>query len=104
MIPINYYLGCSIALYLIGMYCLASKRNMIKLVMGLEILINAAHLNFIAFSAHRRVGYIDPFGHSIVLMSIGFAGCITALALTIVTHAYKHFHTLDVRELRRLRW
>lgn len=104
MISLNYYLGCSIALYIVGMYCLASKRNMIKLVMGLEILINAAHLNFIVFSAYRRGGYIDPFGHSIVMMSIGFAGCITALALTIVTYAYKHFHTLDVRKLRRLRW
>ncbi len=103
MILLNYYLGCSIALYIIGMYCLAAKRNMIKLVIGLEILVNAAHLNFIAFSAYQRGGYIDPFGHSIVMMSIGFAGCITALALTIVTYAYKHFDTLDVRKLRRLR-
>lgn len=104
MILLNHYLGCSLALYIIGMYCLASKRNMIRLVMGLEILINAAHLNFIALSASRRAGYIDPLGHSIVIMSIGFAGCITALALTIVAYAYKHYHTLDVRKLRRARW
>lgn len=104
MIQLNYYLACSAALYIIGMYCLASKRNMIKLVMGLEILVNASHLNFIAFSTYRQVGYIDPFGHSIVIMSIGLTGCVIALALTIVTYAYKHYKTLDVRELRRLRW
>lgn len=104
MIPLNYYIGCAVALYIVGMYCLVSKRNMIKLIMGLEILMNAAHLNFIAFSAYRKAGYIDCFGHSIVIMSIGFAGCITALALTIVTYAYKHYKTLDVRKLRRLRW
>jgi len=104
VIPLNSYIACAVALYIIGMYCLVSKRNMIKLVMGLEILVNAAHVSFIAFSAYRSAGYIDPLGHSIVIMSIGFAGCVTALALTIVTHAYKHYKTLDVRKLRRLKW
>jgi len=104
VIPLNYYIACAVALYIIGMYCLASKRNMIKLVMGIEILVNAAHLSFIAFSAYRAVGYIDPLGHVVVIMSIGFAGCVTALALAIVTYAYKHYKTLDVRKLRRLKW
>ncbi len=104
MIPLVYYLACAIALYIIGMYCLASKRNMIKLVIGIEILINAAHLTFIAFSAYRTAGYVDPLGHAIVIMSIVFAGCVAAVALTIVTYAYRHYGTLDVRKLRRLRW
>lgn len=104
MIPLVYYLAGAIALYIIGMYCLASKRNMIRLVIGVEILINAAHLSFIAFSAYRAVGYIDPLGHAMVVMSILFAGCVTAVALTIVTYAYRHYGTLDVRKLKRLRW
>ncbi|MHA2315635.1 MAG: NADH-quinone oxidoreductase subunit NuoK, partial [Candidatus Hermodarchaeia archaeon] len=53
MIPLIYYLAGAIALYIIGMYCLAAKRNMIRLVIGIEILMNAAHLTFIAFSAYR---------------------------------------------------
>jgi len=101
VIPLGYYLAGAIALYVIGMYCLAAKRNMIRLVIGIEILINAAHLTFIAFSAIRGA---DPLGHAIVIMSIVFAGCITAVALTIVTYAYRHYGTLDVRKLRRLRW
>lgn len=104
MISLSYYIACAVVLYIIGLYCLASKRNMIKLVMGLEILVNAAHVSFIAFSAYRSVGFIDPLGHSVVIMSIGFAGCVTALGLVIVTYAYKHYKTLDVRKLRRLKW
>ena len=104
MIMLNYYIAGAVALYIVGMYCLAVKRNMIRLVIGIEILINAAHLNFIAFSAYRKVGYIDPLGHSIVIMSIVFAGCVTAVALTIAAYAYRHYHTLDVRKLRRLKW
>ena len=104
MISLEYYLIGAIALYIIGMYCLASKRNMIRLVIGVEILLNAVHLSFIAFSAYRTVGFIDPLAHTIVIMSIVLAGCITAVALTIITYAYRHYGTLDVRKLKRLRW
>ena len=103
MIPRVYYLAGAIALYIVGMYCLAAKRNMIRLVMGVEILMNAAHLSFIVFSAYRTVGYIDLLGHTITIMSIVLAGCITAVALTIVTYAYRHYGTLDVRKLKRLK-
>ena len=104
MISLKYYLAGAVALYIIGMYCLASKRNMIRLVIGVEILLNAVHLSFIAFSAYRTVGFIDPLAHTIVIMSIVLAGCITAVALTIITYAYRHYGTLDVRKLKRLRW
>ena len=104
MISLEYSLAGAIALYIIGMYCLASKRNMIRLVIGVEILLNAVHLSFIAFSAYRTVGFIDPLAHTIVIMSIVLAGCITAVALTIITYAYRHYGTLDVRKLKRLRW
>ena len=103
MIELNYYIALAFALYVIGLYCLATKRNMIKLVMGIEILINAANLNFIVFSAYREPGFVDPFAHSIVIISIAVAGCISALALTLIIHAYKHYGTLDIRKLRRLR-
>jgi NADH:ubiquinone oxidoreductase subunit K len=104
MIQLSYYIAGAVALYIVGMYCLAVKRNMIRLVIGIEILINAAHLNFIAFSAYGTAVNMRPLGHSIVTMSIVFAGCVTAVALTIVTYAYKHYGTLDVRKLRRLKW
>jgi NADH:ubiquinone oxidoreductase subunit K len=102
MIPLFYYLSGAVALYAIGLYCLVSKRNMIKLVLGVEILINAVNLNFVAFSAYRTPGYIEPLGHTIVIMSIVFAGCVTAVALSIITYAYRHYGTLDVRKMKRL--
>ena len=96
------YITFSAILFLIGVYCLATKKNMIRLVLGIEILINAANMNFIAFSAFRAEGFIDPLAHSIVIISISLAGCVTAVALALVVYAYKHYGTLDVRKLRRL--
>ena len=104
MIPLVYYLASALILYIVGMYCLAVKRNMIKLIIGIEILANAANLNFIALSAYGTPGEVDPLGHTFVIMSIVIGACVVAVALTIAVHAYRHYKTLDVRELRRLRW
>ncbi|RLI21080.1 hypothetical protein DRO45_02795 [Candidatus Bathyarchaeota archaeon] len=103
MIPLSYYLAFTAILYVVGIYCLATKRNMIRLVLGIEILVNAANLNFIILSANWKTGFVDPFAHSIVIISTALAGCISAVALTIVVYAYRHYGTLDARKLRRLR-
>ena len=103
MIPLSYYLMFTLALYVIGLHCLVTKRNMIRLIMGIEIMVNAANIDFITFSAYWRQGFIDPLAHSFVIISIGLVGCVTAVALTIIVYAYRHYATLDVRELRRLR-
>ena len=103
MIPLTYYLACSIALYIIGFYCLVVKRNMIRLLIALEIMMNAASLNFIAFSTYGATGFTHPLAHAFTIISIGIGGCIVALGLAITLHAYRHYKTLDVRELRRLR-
>ncbi|MEM2942486.1 MAG: NADH-quinone oxidoreductase subunit NuoK [Candidatus Bathyarchaeia archaeon] len=99
-----YYLAGALTLYVIGMYCLAVKRNMIKLIIGVEILASAANLNFVVLSAYGTPGKVDPLGHTFVIMSIVVGACVVAVALTITVHAYRHYRTLDVRELRRLRW
>lgn len=97
-------LATVIALYLIGLYCLAAKRNMIRLMIGIGILGNAVNLNFMSISAFMSPGTFDPFAHLIVIIVIVIETVTMAVGLTMVIHAYRHYGTLDVRELRRLRW
>jgi len=103
LIPLTYYLACSLVLYIIGLYCLVVKRNMIRLLIALEIMLNAVNLNFITFSSYGVFGATHPLGHAFTVISIGIGGCIIALGLAITLHAYRHYGTLDVRELRRLK-
>jgi len=97
------FLTCSMLLLIVGMYCLSTKRNMVKLVIAIEILINAANLTFIAFSSYRNPGFVDLLPQALTTLSITIAGCVTAIALTLVLNAYKHYKTLDARELRKLK-
>lgn len=98
-------LAAVFALFSIGVYCIAVKRNMIRILLGIEIVLNAGNLAFIYFaSPYSRGGFVDPLGQSIVIMSIILGGCIVAVGLSLVVNAYRHFKTMDVRQLRRLKW
>ena len=76
---------------------------MIKLVIGIEILTNAANLSFIVFSSYRNPGFVDLLPQSVVFFSISIAGGIAAVILTMVLNAYKQYKTLDVSALRKLK-
>ena len=104
MIDMTYYLATAMILFVVGIYCLVVKRNMIRLIIGVEIITSAANLNFIAFSAYAKPGSVDPLGHSYVILSIVVGACVVAVALALTVCAYKHFKTLDIRKLSRLKW
>lgn len=101
---IRVYVAFAIIMYGVGTYCLLSKRNLIRLLIGLEILANAANLNFIAFSTIKSYGFIDPLPHTFVIVAIVIHGCIIAIGLSLVVMIYRIYHSIDVKKLKRLRW
>jgi len=103
MLPISWYFSAAFILYLIRMYALTTKRNLIRLILAIEIMVNGAHINFIAISSHWRAGYIDPTANSIVIVSIALAASVSAVLLAIAYQAYKHYGTLDMHVMRKLR-
>lgn len=103
MLDLAYWLIFSLTLYVVGIYCLATKRNLIRLILGVEMLINAANINFITFAAYASPGFVDSMGHSFASISIGLAGALSAVALAVVVLIYRHYGTLDTDELRKLR-
>jgi NADH:ubiquinone oxidoreductase subunit K len=69
------------------------------------MILNSGNLAFIYFATQNAsMGVVDPVGQSIVFMSIVTGGCVVAVGLALIVNAYKHFKTVDSRELRRLRW
>ncbi|KYH37491.1 MAG: multicomponent Na+:H+ antiporter subunit C [Candidatus Hecatellales archaeon B24] len=90
-------------LIILGIYCLAAKSNMIRLILGVEILTNGAIVVLVTFGA-TPLGTLNPAIISLAILAVGVGGCIAAVGLAIVIQAYRHYRTLDVRELKRLRW
>lgn len=98
----NYYLNIatSLVLILIGLYCLLSMRNLIKLFIGIEVIAKGVTLALITTSSAR--GQILT-GQSLVITFIVIEVCIVATALAIIINIYRHTGALDIRRLTKLK-
>ncbi|MEJ5292614.1 MAG: NADH-quinone oxidoreductase subunit NuoK [Candidatus Methanosuratincola sp.] len=94
--------AAALVLFFIGLYCVVTRRNMIKTVLGIEIMTSAVNLNFISYASSGAGA--DPLGTSIVIVSISVGAAVAALALSMVIAVYRKTGSVDVRELRRLKW
>ncbi len=99
MITLDDYLFVSAALFSIGVYGLVTKRNAMRLVFSVEMLINAANINFIAFN---RYLWPSALGQTVVLFSIALAAGEAAVILAVVVVAYRIHDEVDVSELKNL--
>jgi NADH:ubiquinone oxidoreductase subunit K len=97
-------LGFSVALLAIGIYGLTTKQNLIKFLIAIELLLDAAHLNFIAFSnVFGTVSTVDPLPHAVVILSICVGGCVAGVALALIIQAYRMHATLNSQRLAHLK-
>jgi NADH-quinone oxidoreductase subunit K len=103
MVPLEPLLVSVGLMFVIGLSCLMVKRDMVRILIGVEILFNAANLCFIALSTQVH-GFVDPYAHSMVMMAIVLDGTVIAVGLAMVMNVYKHYKTIDIRKLRRLKW
>ncbi|HUI01219.1 MAG TPA: NADH-quinone oxidoreductase subunit NuoK [Nitrososphaerales archaeon] len=99
-VALSDYLVVSALLFGVGIYGLATKRNAMRLVFAIEILVNAANINFIAFN---RYLWPSVVGQTAVLFSIALAAAEGAVILAIVVVAYRIHEDVDVSELNELR-
>lgn len=86
----------------LSIYCIVTKRNMIKTVLGVEILTSSVNLNFIVVGA--RDGYVDALAQSFAIVSIAVGACVAALALALIVNVYRHYGKVDWDVVRRLKW
>lgn len=100
MIPLEYYLMLSTAMFCIGAYGVLTKRNAIVILMCIEIMLNAVNLNFVVFSVYH--GNVD--GQVFALFSIAIAAAEVAVGLAIILSLYNRHKTIDAQEVRILRW
>ncbi len=89
----------SVALLAIGIYGLAVKRNAIRMLFAVEIIINAANLNLVAFSRFVETSG----GQSLALFSIAIAAAEVAVGLALIIVAYRMYKDVDIANFRSLR-
>ncbi|MEK7818870.1 MAG: NADH-quinone oxidoreductase subunit NuoK [Bacteroidota bacterium] len=99
-VSLEHYLILSAILFSLGLYGVITRRNAIMVLMGIELILNAANINFVAFSKYTA-GNID--GQMASIFVIILAACEAAIALAIVLNIYKQFNTVNVDEIASLK-
>jgi NADH-quinone oxidoreductase subunit K len=99
-VQLAHFLIVSAVLFALGLYGIMTRRNAILVLMGVELVLNAANVNFIAFS---RYGGTNLDGQAAAVFVIILAAAEAAVALAIVLNIYHRFHTVNVDEISNLK-
>jgi NADH-quinone oxidoreductase subunit K len=99
-IGLAHYLIVSLILFALGLYCVLTRRNAIGILMGVELILNSANVNYLAFSRFSS-GQYD--GQVFAIFVIMLAAAEAAIGLAIVIGIYQTFHTIDVEATETLR-
>jgi NADH:ubiquinone oxidoreductase subunit K len=100
MVPVQYYLLLSAAVFCIGVYGLLTRENALLFLMSVELMLNAANINFVAFSL--QWGNIT--GQVFTLITMALAAAEVAVGIGIILVLYRNFKEIDVTVPRSMRW
>jgi NADH-quinone oxidoreductase subunit K len=99
-IGLHHYLFVSLLVFLCGIFTVLTRRNAIGVLMGVELILNSANINYIAFSRYGGGGYDGQVFSVFVIM---LAAAEAAIGLAIVLGIYRQFETIDVEATDTLR-
>jgi len=100
MIPISAYLVVAAAIFCIGTIGVLVSRNLIILLMSVELMLNAANLSLVAFS--RALNTLD--GHAFVFLVLTIAAAEAAVGLAMVITLYRNRETINIDRFNLLKW
>src|SRR5882672_11088392 len=106
MITLQHYLVLGAVLFVCGLLTIMTKRNAIGILMGVELVLNAANVNLVAFNrfAHGSVGGSVALGGQVfAIFVIVLAAAEAAVALAIFLNFYNNFSTIDVERATNLK-
>jgi NADH-quinone oxidoreductase subunit K len=100
MVPTHYYLLLGAALFTIGVVGVLTRKNIMVILMSIELMMNAVNINLIAFS--DRLGQV--YGQVFAIFVITVAAAEAAVGLGIVIAMFKNKETMNINEIDLLKW
>jgi len=101
-IPLSHMLFVSIALFFIGMYGFFTRRNMITMLMAIELMLNSVNINFVVFNKYLYPDRMDGVFFTIFIITI--AAAEAAVAIAIIIHLYRNHNSIDVEDADDLKY
>lgn len=102
MVPVECYFVLSALLFFIGVYGFITRRNLIAMLVSIELVLNAVDLNFAAFNRLLFPGEFEGF--FMTLFSIGVSAAESAVAIAIIINVYRNFHSDQVNSIENMKY
>jgi len=100
-IPIEAYLGVSLIMFFAGVYGFLSRTSMLMILISIELMLNAADINFVVFNRYLYPGHLEGFYFA--LFTIAIAACETAVAIAIIINIYRNLSSVEVGNLDQMK-
>lgn len=97
-----WYLVPSILMFVFGVYGFITRKNLIAILVSIELMLNSADLNFVIFNRFLFPGMME--GMIFTLFTIAIAAAETALAIAIIINIYRAIGSTDIREISKLKF
>ncbi|MCX6291059.1 MAG: NADH-quinone oxidoreductase subunit NuoK [Bacteroidetes bacterium] len=101
-IPLLHILFVSTALFFIGMYGFFTRRNIITMLMSIELILNSVNINFVAFNKYLYPDKLDGLFFAIFIIAI--AAAEAAVAIAIIINLYRSHSSIDVEDADELKF
>lgn len=102
MIPVECFLVLGALLFFIGVFGFVTRRNLLAMLISIELVLNSADMNFAVFN---RVLYPGQFeGFFFTLFSIGVSAAETAVAIAIIINVYRNYHSDNVNSIENMKY
>ncbi len=102
MLPVSYVLTFAACLFAVGLYGTLVQRNAIRILMSIELMLNAVNVNFVVIS--RMLQPERPIGQVFSLFVIAVAAAEAAIGLAIILLISRRRHHIDISRINLLRW
>ncbi|MDR3715692.1 MAG: NADH-quinone oxidoreductase subunit NuoK [Puia sp.] len=101
-VPLSHILFVSTALFFIGIYGLFSRRNLVCMLMAVELILNSVNINFVAFNKYLYPDRLDGFFFVVFIITI--AAAEAAVAIAIIINLYRNHRSIDVEDATNMKF
>ena len=101
-IPLQAFLVISTLMFFIGIYGFLTRKNLITMLMSIELILNSVNINFVAFNKYLYPQNLQ--GHFFTLIIIAIAAAEAAVAIAIIINIYRNFRSIDVDNVDELKF
>jgi NADH:ubiquinone oxidoreductase subunit K len=101
-IPMEYFLVVSTLMFFIGVFGFLTRRNLITILMSVELILNSVNINFVVFNRYLYPNELH--GHFFTLFIIAVAAAEAAVAIAIIINIYRKFTTINVENVNEMKY